>query len=67
MKKIVVYCQQFRIDDFYKDFSCQRVYDCPVKYANESISQLFVDYLGRTYFNSALIELTKKKEKNVKI
>lgn len=46
------------MDNFYKNFSWKREYDCPVKCANESISQFFVDYLERTYFNSALIELT---------
>jgi len=27
------------------------VYNVPVKYANKSFSQSFVDYLGPTYFN----------------
>lgn len=42
----------FRICNFHKDFSCKREYDCPVKYANKSFDQFFVDYLERTYFNS---------------
>jgi len=36
---------------FFENKGENMVYNIPVKYAKKSFGQLFVDYLGPTYFN----------------